>query len=255
MSVKDDLRRPINIIFLVLAVLGILFSGYFYRRARGERKPAYLIEKTHSRVFDSSISSPGIQVLDKDSKVVATDVYIATATFWNAGDVPIEPEDVRRAVTVRLFPIQQILDYSIVEQTHPDIANVRLREVENGRGDDSLAELELSWDHLDPGFGVRFQVMYAAQEAGEITISGHIVGVKQFVDARPPGERVRFLGTFLPAAVVLCCGMFVSFLFDELFKGRAPRWRRVSYYAIVLTLGAIVIIILNVRFGSLRPPV
>lgn len=140
-----------------------------------------------SLVYDSQNSSPTIRVIDKDSTLVQDNVYLFTTTFWNSGNLPIEPGDVRVPVKLTISPCKKILDYNIIAVTHPEISKFTVTEVECI---DSLSKsLMINWSHLDPGFGLKIQVTHTGVEKPSINFDGMIVGVDKLKDGRPLSKR------------------------------------------------------------------
>jgi hypothetical protein len=62
-----------------------------------------------------------------------------------------------------------------IPQIRPEIAKFELREKSHPQ--DSLTKaVSLDWEHLDPGFAVKVQVIYSGTDETEAKIDGYIVG-------------------------------------------------------------------------------
>jgi hypothetical protein len=142
--------------------------------------------------------------------LVKDNVYLFTVTFWNSGELSIEPEDVRIPVTLTISPCKKILDYQIIEAAHPNIADFSLREVENSYTNSK--SIVINWNHLDPNFGVKIQVIYAGTENPSISFDGMIVGVGDFTNGRALGKRNFGIGLI---AFLVPLG-FIFFLVNKL---------------------------------------
>jgi hypothetical protein len=177
----DDLTKPINIIFLCLAVLSIVISISLFFLSQKRRSIAFAKARKPYKIFDSTSSTPKLKVLDENDDPISENVYLIEVMLWNSGDLPIEPAEVRIPVCITLSPCSKILDYKIIQQPHPEIANIRLtEEIDPANSQKKL--LCFQWEHLDPKFGAKVQVIYAGTEDTEIGIIGYIVGVSAFVD-------------------------------------------------------------------------
>src|SRR2546423_2429836 len=150
MSTLDDFKRPVNAIALAIALVSLALTVVFYYNAKKEARPTFLSEEKRPKIYDSKISSANIKVLDKNSVAITDDIYLLTIRFWNSGELPIEPENVRKPVRLSISGVKQLIDYSIVDQTYPDIAQIKATEVPPDSTSGSTAQLEISWKHLDP---------------------------------------------------------------------------------------------------------
>ncbi|MBW2623446.1 MAG: hypothetical protein JRD68_11125, partial [Deltaproteobacteria bacterium] len=165
----DFLKHPVIVLVsLVIAVLSVSLTVYFYIGSREFREPVYLVEEEHKQIFDSKASSPKIKVLDKDSNPITDNIFLATVAFWNAGKLSIEPEDVRVPLQIQIKSISKLLDCSIVKETDSEITKFQLSE-----------SLGLSWSHFDPGCGAKVQLIYSAPVQAGIEITGKIKGVAE----------------------------------------------------------------------------
>ena len=245
----DDFKRPLNIISLSVAFGSIVLSIFFYYISQKSREPTYLVSDEIGKVYDSSISSPSITVLDKDSVAIQDDIFLTTATFWNRGEIPIEPEDVRKPVIARISPIRRILDYSIQEQTEPDVADIRLSLIKEPSPDSPSAEIQIDWTHLDPNHGVRFQIIYAGDQDAQITFDGSIVGVNRLQDGKP-------VGVISSQILSILIGILLAFLGNYVLEWLASKKKRKAILPVITiaVLIALIILIYMLFFRALTPP-
>lgn len=183
MTFLSDLKKPTTFIGYIIGISGIVLSIVFYIASKKEKAPTYKIFPSARGayiVYYHQNSSPTIRVLDKDSTLVEEDVNLIVVTFWNSGELPIEPEDVRVPVHLTLSPCNKILDYTIIKSTYPDVSNFTLTEEENP--DTNSKSLIINWSHFDPGFGLEFQVIYSGSETASVSFDGMITGVSNFKD-------------------------------------------------------------------------
>jgi len=174
LTFREDIKRPFNIVTLILAFISIVISVIFYYGSQQEKRIAY-VQSEPSKIFDSSASRPALRVLDKNNEVVNQDVFVRTYTVWNAGNLPIEPAEVRKPINV-IFPIStKILGLEILGQTRGDVANCKLVDSSMAQ---EVRSASLTWDHFDPGFGVKFQIIYTGATP-EAKLDGYIVGVDE----------------------------------------------------------------------------
>lgn len=116
-------------------------------------------------------------MLGEAGQVILDTVYLQEVTIWNSGEQKVEPEDVRRPITIKseqpLRPaLSRILDLKIVARAAPNVTKGRLQSVEGSNG----LELELSWQHLNEGHAVKFQYI-------DFGVVGTVEGVPRRTDA------------------------------------------------------------------------
>ena len=257
MGTIEDLKRPVNAIALGIGLLSLVLSVVFYYDSQKSRTPAFLEEARRPKIYDNKLSSATIKVLDKNAVPITDDIYLLTISFWNAGAIPIEPEDVRQPVRINISGAKRVVDYSIVSQTSPDIAQITLTEVAQQSADNSIIPLELSWKHLDPNFGAKVQILYTGPEDAPISLSGNIVGVDAIVDGRSFIKRTR-LGGILDLVIPFVMGMVLSMgVVETIVKAARVRTRKNILMAL-LTVGVVALIGLIIYiflFRQLTPPV
>ena len=163
----------------VAAFVSIILAIYFWRFPNVYREVSYTVSDDHIQVFDSSLLSPRIRMIDAEGNQIQENVYAASVTVWNSGNLPIDPIDVRIPLRIRIGSVSRILDYAILKQVDPDVANFNAREVTPSSDSDSISEIEISWDYFDPQFGAIIQVMYAAQAQADISLVGYILGIQR----------------------------------------------------------------------------
>lgn len=221
MSFLSDLKKPVNFISISLGIIGIILAIVFYFKSQKEKIPTYILPEPNeiSIVYDSQKSSPSIRVLDKDSTLVKDNVYLFTATFWNSGNLPIEPEDVRTPVVLTISPCKKILDYKIVAATYPDIANFTLTEIKSV---DSLSKsLMLKWNHLDPNFGLMIQVTHTGSLKPWIKFNGMIVGVEGLKNGKTHTQSDKLL--FNAFLSLICLAVLAIVIKSESLFNKYPR--------------------------------
>ncbi len=193
-SLRERLSNPYlgaigffaSILTILSFFLGFVFYFYPYR---AQKELTYSYPYASNKVFDSK-SATTYKILDQNNTVITNDIYTTEFDLWNSGAESIEPSNVLSPVRVVLFPVQRILEYKIVTQVRGDIANITVREVDVNGSAETLARydsftattknkipindidrraftkvLEIRWDHLEVGFGVKILVSYVGQGA------------------------------------------------------------------------------------------
>jgi hypothetical protein len=178
MSFQEDIKNPFNILMLALAIIGVAMGFYFYYFPRIVRKIVFTASGS-SLIYDSSVESPNVSFIDSSNQKIVTNTYLTSFTFRNAGSEPIEPNDVRRPITVDFPGIERILDYKITESTDQDVSGFRLLPVMNGST--FVKALQLYWNHFDPKKTVSFQVIHCQSNQPNTFVTADIVGVNELI--------------------------------------------------------------------------
>lgn len=214
----------VNIVSLLISLASVGLAVFFYLRSRKEKRIAYRHSLFPSRIFDQAVSSPRIRVLDDEGKLIENNIYVTEVTLWNAGDLPIEPDDVRKPLTIEINECNRILDYKVLRETHPEISNVTVNEDSQLTNSTKKRALFVKWDHLDPNFGIEIQIIFTSEGSWfhQIEVGGNIVGVKNFINAYSPvlinrpvrkstRRLVRLLG--ISIALLILAGPFIYLQF------------------------------------------
>ena len=154
------------LIAAVTVVLSIVISYYFYRLAKKERRPVYVV--TGNTVVKAD-EERKIEVRYKGEDVPV--VTRTVVTFWNDGREPIRREDIvdRHPLIVQLPPDREILDARVVAQTRPEID---FSYVEDPFG----PSIQLGFSHLNHRDGAAVEILHTGDPFA-VEVEGAIVGV------------------------------------------------------------------------------
>lgn len=203
MSFKEDIKRPFNILNLSLTIIFGLLAFVLYFYSQYEKRIAYTFSRPY-KIYDSKAFSPKIRITDQSGYWINEDVYLVRATIWNDGEVPIEPSEVRRPLTVILSPSSKILDIKIINQVQPDIAQYKIAESSDIQTHPHSQRISINWDHFDPKFGISFQIIYTGSEITKPSLEGYIVGVHEFHD-----EEELYISRYLPFKLNVYLTVFI----------------------------------------------
>jgi len=187
MTFIEDLKKPINIFFVALSVAGLLFGLYSYYDSHKTKTISYQITDPPAIVYDSENASSAIKLFEHDSIPIKDNVYLLTGTLWNSGNITILNDDVRRQLVLSIDSAKDILDFQIVKEIDPEIAKFSLRKI-------NKQNIAVSWKYFDPGYAIKFQIIFAGSEKSKFHIGGKILDVKKFdnVPERESNETSYF---------------------------------------------------------------
>jgi hypothetical protein len=198
----QDFKRPLHFMYLLLTTLSLLLAFVFYKKSESRREIVYDLSGI-STVYNSRSSSSKIRVLDANSKSVTSDVLLMTFAFWNNGNLPIDPSDMRRPIDIVFEPCEKILNYTILHQTDPESTHFRLIEVDV-EGKPRARAIRLMWQHLDPNEGIKFQVLFTGESSTTVSWGGKFAGEGRFVNGTSFKRRNEL------AATAMGIGQFVA---------------------------------------------
>jgi len=240
MTLSNDFKRPVNVVFLLLALVGILLSIFFYFTGRKTKAISFQINEPSSLIFDSHNASSAISVIEHDSVPIKDNVYLLTGVIWNSGNESISIDDIRQNISLNLFSAKKILDFKITKQTDPTIAKFNLVKTT----DSSIA---LFWKYFDPGYGFKFQIIYTGDNSAEFNLKGKILDIKEFEKVNTQDNELKKI------RIVSLCFILVIF-FISLFvkiKDKKPWNTPATIINIGLPLIVMIYLALQLYFNSM----
>lgn len=144
----------------------------FYYNTIQVKNISYSVSEVR-KIFDNTQVTNKIKILDKNSKEIKQDVFIATISLWNSGNLPIEPFDIRLPIELASNLPIKIIDYKIIKEIDPEITNFKLIETKNN--------MNILWKHFDPKSGLKFQLLYQGKENVNFFLKGKILGINNFI--------------------------------------------------------------------------
>ncbi len=242
MSFRDDLKKPFNIITLTMTVASVILTIVVYKISQKEGRPTYIVSEAPNKIFDSTISSPKINVRDENFDLVKENIFLVTVTFWNSGTIPIEPSDVRIPVKITISPCERILDYTIVQETKPEVSKFELSEDPDNSPNNTSKSIIIAWKHMDPNHGIKFEIYYSGKDRGKIEFGGDIAGVTKIM------ERGSSINVSLTRMIIPIGGIFfipVTILLMSYFRENLfPKYLSEKTRFVVMVFGIVLIIVL-----------
>ena len=171
----NQLKQPFNIVTLVIALISLGLSIFFYQNSKKTRSISYQVTQPIIKIFDKENATPKIKLLKNDSVLINDNVYLLTGKIWNSGNLSILPSDVRKDLTIELDISNIILDYKITNEKESGISNFKLDLI-------SANKLSLNWDYFDPNYGLVFQIMFLGKNDNpNFQLNGKVLEVSQFI--------------------------------------------------------------------------
>jgi hypothetical protein len=175
-------NNPIlNIVFLILAVIGVLATIYFYFKSVRKKEPTFSI-RSINLVKDKINKIKGLEIKYQEEKI--NNLSISKIAFYNNGKETIKTTDVASKDKIRIETNDEnkILDSDIIfEKNKANNFNLKLKK----------NIVEIDFDYFDYGEGIVIQVVHTGKSSQDLTINGSIHGVKNFKEKSMDKSLIR----------------------------------------------------------------
>lgn len=226
----NEFKKPINIIFLLLALGGIIISIYFYQISERHKEITYTVDDIASKIYDSKNAASSLHLLDKDSIPIKETVYLIRGKIWNSGNLPINNSDVRLPLKISLASCKKILDFKIGKQYKDGTQKFSLSKLNE-------KNLVVNWKYFDPKNGFSYQVIYLGLEKPNVSLRGKILDIDKFKNIDEENQNKKWY-SFLYMPVGLLFGFFADKLSPSIFghNSKLSLWFRLL---LIITIGGI----------------
>lgn len=177
----------LNAFSLFLAILGIIFTAYFYFKSKKIRIPIYIL-RTVNLVRENVQKIDTVNILYAGNKV--NNLSITKIAFWNDGKETINNSDVAQNNPIRLIIDKDciFLDAEIIYQKNP--SNDFNISISNDN-----KYVDITFDYFDFEEGIVLQVFHTGNKSDDITLVGQIKSVKNI-------QRKDYFSSFIPTYIV-----------------------------------------------------
>jgi hypothetical protein len=158
----------LNILFLILALLGIIATFYFYFKSIRKKDPTFSI-RSINLIKDKINKIEGLEIKYQEDKI--KNLSISKIAFYNNGKDTIKSSDVasKNRIRIEITKGNKILDSDIVfEKNKSNNFNVNLKK----------NIVEIDFDYFDFGEGIVIQIVHTGKSSEDLTVNGSIHGVK-----------------------------------------------------------------------------
>lgn len=205
---RNELQSPFNLITGIIGVLGFLWGLYAWYETKQTAVIAYKVDQVQLLASDkvgintesgnSGKSSP-FQVVDTDGNLISSNIYGAVVTIWNAGDVELNHDRVRRPISIQLGDGLKILDFGISFVTDKNVSEFALDQEDTNT-------IKVKWKYFDPLSGLKARIVYASNNQSDIKVDGIVYGVKNISKSRA-GQPASLPTGMASGVLLLFCGI------------------------------------------------
>ena len=158
-----------NIVFLVLAILGLASGYYFYVRGKKERKPTYCI-KNNWLVTNHKEAVPHLKIRYEGYGEDIPDLSIAQLLFWNAGTLAFRKSDLAKE---QQFAVAALNGAKILAATIVCTNNEASRfEIACNRDRDSIS---IGFDFMGAGDTLHLQIIHTGKSEADLSLNGVVI--------------------------------------------------------------------------------
>lgn len=252
-------RNPwIGVLASVCSIVGLPLGFYFYFASQSARELTFAVSPVKTTVVNAGGTS-ALRIFHGDQEL-KTDVTAEQVAIWNAGKLPIRPENVLEPITLSLRPAAQILEVTVRKPAR-SAAGFRIDMVEMRAG-----RIGLTWKILEHEDGAVIQVLHTGRPGTEITVGGTVEGQPQIEPVRisalsrpytPFQYVLQFVVAVLPGFILLPVVYLKRFQVRDLLDRLAERGvgALLMFQGILLAVGvSCSMLILWFLFPTLVPP-
>ena len=172
-SLWSELKNPgtaTGVIGIVIGVIGIVLAIYFHYKSEKFSEVEMFVEQI--QVFDKTKSGVvPLRVLDAFGNQIDNNIFAASITIWNSGNVEIKKEDVRQPFRLSVRGgDSNVIDITPLFYSKENIDGF---SVDHNNG-------EINWHHFDAGEGLKVRIIYTSSTMQSVELSGRAVGTAVF---------------------------------------------------------------------------
>lgn len=198
-------QRTVNIISLIIGVLGFSFAIFVFVLNTKKSSISYYIDDPVYKVFDkTSISDEEFSIYLKDSMLVDENIYLASFSVWNSGNLSIDSNLMRTdSFLIQFSGIESILSINRIKERKEGISDISIIQTND-------STFNLDWTYFDPKDGSTFQILYFGEESLSIRTIGLIYGTK-IINYNNVKSQSNILPSFRDRTVLLILILAVIF--------------------------------------------
>jgi len=236
----------------ILGIIGILLGVYFYLESRERPELTYSVSPVRTAVVNKGQISK-LKVLFNGVETTA-DISAAQVAIWNDGKRPIRPENVRKAVTIKLQGNTPILEATI-KKTNREVVQFVVDQSKL-----QVGEIGVSWNMLERNDGAVLQVIYAGSPGLGLSCEGIIESQGDVKEATRPNRIMSlawfFVGGFMSSAVTVVLYFSISGVLPVPFAGnvRHTRASTARFVALLICISSVTFVMLEWLLGKAPSP-
>lgn len=166
-----------NLIILILAIVGLVLSYYFYRKSTRQSSATYAV-RTINLMNKGHKKLAGIDVMYGVECVKS--LSISKVALWNSGSDTINADSIAKNNTLRIAidPTYEILGADIQYEKNPS-NDFRIELSDDRRS------LKIDFDYFDYGEGAVIQLYHTGLNSADVNVVGQIKACREIRRIKP----------------------------------------------------------------------
>lgn len=162
----------LNILFIILTLISIFLSIWFYIKSKRTRKPTYCV-RTFNLVRDKINKIDSVNILYQGEKI--DNLSISKIAIWNGGKETISQSDIAKndRFRIEIVDTASILDFKLLFEKN-NANGFKLTKIDNNC-------INVEFDYIDFNEGVIIQLYHTATESSDLIIKGSFKGTKEIL--------------------------------------------------------------------------
>lgn len=177
----------LNIVSLLLAIFGIVFTTYFYYKSKKSRIPIYII-RTINLVRENIKKIDTVEILYSGEKI--NNLSISKIAFWNAGKETISSDNISLSNPIKVVISDgfEILDTEILFQKNT-ANDFKVKISEDNKS------ILVSFDYFDFEEGIVLQIFHTGNSSRDLLLDGKVKSVDKII-------RKEYANSILPSILI-----------------------------------------------------
>lgn len=162
----------LNILFIILTLISIFLSIWFYIKSKKTRKPMYCI-RTFILVRDMIGKIDSVNILYQGEKI--ENLSISKIAIWNGGKETISQSDIAKndRFRIEIVDTASILEFKLLFENN-SANGFKLTKVNNNC-------INVEFDYIDYNEGVIIQLYHTANSSYDLILKGSFKGSKEIL--------------------------------------------------------------------------
>ena len=215
----------LSIFGLIIGVVGLYYSYYFYEQSKSERQPIFVVDPQRTQILsEKTLISAPIKVFTSNGREICSGLTSVRFYFWNMGKISIRPNNILEPLKISIADSNaRIIDFKILKSARP-ISKVSLKY-------DSLSQerkIEINLNILEKNDGITGQIIYEGNPKSKINISGVIEGTSAISESENDiiepsiSDYFRSLGVVWFFSLIIFLGVIINSINKKL--GPMENW-------------------------------
>ncbi len=217
----------LNVVFLVVALIGVFATIFFYVKSIRKREPTFSI-RSINLVLEKINKIDGLEISFQEEKI--DNLSVSKIAFYNNGKETIRRDDIAPKDPIRIIIDNKykILDADILFQK---------KQANNFEIKNDGKQVEVLFDYIDYAEGAVFQLIHTGKSSDDLEIKGTVFGSDKIKEKslskslirriiQPPNEALKKIITSKKGRPAFIAAIFIAPIILLLVTFFSPEYSR-----------------------------